>query len=230
MRSARLTLALESGALTLPATGQIAVYRPRIGDDLSGLPNGQRGGADRVQARTTTISPHGLSRWPRTAPMRPRAGLPAPLARGGACPDRRRRRQRWRRAAGDRVDGQKTDGIDAMLKDCARRVRPVARRLSKAHGKLASCRPGRICRLGGADRDGRGRFQSPCPACFRPMGRTAGRSCWRRRCRAKLPAQVVDLGAGWGYLARGDPGTRRRASGWTWSRPRRTHWTARAST
>ena len=41
MRSARLSLALETGALTLPATGQIAVYRPRIGDDLSDLPKGQ---------------------------------------------------------------------------------------------------------------------------------------------------------------------------------------------
>ena len=38
MRSARLSLALESGALDLPSQGRIAVYRPRIGDDLSDLP------------------------------------------------------------------------------------------------------------------------------------------------------------------------------------------------
>ena len=38
MRSARLSLALETGALTLPSDGRIAVYRPRIGDDLSDLP------------------------------------------------------------------------------------------------------------------------------------------------------------------------------------------------
>ena len=38
MRSARLTLALESGALSLPNVGSLAIYRPRIGDDLSDLP------------------------------------------------------------------------------------------------------------------------------------------------------------------------------------------------
>ena len=38
MRSARLSLALETGALELPARGSIAVYRPRVGDDLSALP------------------------------------------------------------------------------------------------------------------------------------------------------------------------------------------------
>ena len=38
MRSARLSLALETGALDLPSEGRIAVYRPRAGDDLSDLP------------------------------------------------------------------------------------------------------------------------------------------------------------------------------------------------
>ena len=38
MRSARLHLALETGAVVLPEQGMIAVYRPRMGDDLSGLP------------------------------------------------------------------------------------------------------------------------------------------------------------------------------------------------
>ena len=38
MRSARLSLALETGALVLPVSGTIAVYRPRVGDDLSALP------------------------------------------------------------------------------------------------------------------------------------------------------------------------------------------------
>jgi 16S rRNA (guanine1207-N2)-methyltransferase len=38
MRSARLSLALETGALELPVAGQIAIYRPHSGDDLSALP------------------------------------------------------------------------------------------------------------------------------------------------------------------------------------------------
>jgi hypothetical protein len=41
MRSARLELALESGALVLPDAGDILVLRPRAGDDLSSLPQAQ---------------------------------------------------------------------------------------------------------------------------------------------------------------------------------------------
>mgnify|MGYP000976316053 CR=1 FL=1 len=46
MRSARLELALHSGALVLPAQGDIVVLRPRAGDDLSALPH------DRVVVKT----------------------------------------------------------------------------------------------------------------------------------------------------------------------------------
>jgi 16S rRNA (guanine1207-N2)-methyltransferase len=35
MRSARLTLALDSGAFVLPADGALLVLRPHAGDDLS---------------------------------------------------------------------------------------------------------------------------------------------------------------------------------------------------
>ena len=41
MRSARLELALQSGAFTPPPTGDIAVLRPRVGDDLAALPADQ---------------------------------------------------------------------------------------------------------------------------------------------------------------------------------------------
>ena len=41
MRAVRIELALDSGAWVLPASGDIAVYRPRIGDDLSALPKGR---------------------------------------------------------------------------------------------------------------------------------------------------------------------------------------------
>ena len=38
MRSSRLTLALDTGAITLPETGRILVFRPLAGDDLSVFP------------------------------------------------------------------------------------------------------------------------------------------------------------------------------------------------
>jgi len=64
MRSARLSLALETGLLTLPSEGTIAVYRPRTGDDLSDLPRdrvrvltGFRPDADWFAARGYTVNP-----------------------------------------------------------------------------------------------------------------------------------------------------------------------------
>jgi 16S rRNA (guanine1207-N2)-methyltransferase len=82
MRSARLSLALETGALDLPPEGRIAVYRPRIGDDLSDLPRdrvvvltGFKPDHDHFAARYSVTPEPSLCRGHR---------LPAPVTRGGA--------------------------------------------------------------------------------------------------------------------------------------------------
>jgi 16S rRNA (guanine1207-N2)-methyltransferase len=191
-----LSLALDTGALSLPATGPIAVYRPRIGDDLSALP------ADRVVVLTGFKPDH--DHFAKAGAV----GVAPPYAAALVCLPRSREAARAliARAAAEvapggviAVDGQKTDGIDTALKDLRGRVR-LSESLSKAHGKLASfpagpdlsdwlARPAMV--------DG---FQT-LPGIFSADGPDRGSVLLAAALPQKLGGKVADLGAGWGYLA-----------------------------
>ena len=133
MRSARLSLALKTGAVALPAEGRIAVLRPRIGDDLSALPG------DRVVVLTgfKPDQDHFAARHPVT-PAPPYAAAIVCLPRSRAAARALIAQAAAEVAPGGRivVDGQKTDGIDTALKDLRGRV-DLSDSLSKAHGRLA---------------------------------------------------------------------------------------------
>lgn len=196
MRSARLSLALETGALDLPASGRIAVYRPRTGDDLSALPHG------RVVVLTGFKPDHDHFAVSHSVTPEP------PYAAAIVCLPRSREAARAlvARAAAEvapggwiAVDGQKTDGIDSALKDLRGRV-DLSESLSKAHGKLASfpagpdladwlARPHLV--------DG---FQT-LPGIFSADGPDRGSVLLASALPAKLGGKVADLGAGWGFLA-----------------------------
>jgi 16S rRNA (guanine1207-N2)-methyltransferase len=191
-----LSLALETGALTLPATGQIAVYRPRIGDDLSDLPNG------RVVVQTGFKPDHdhfAQSYLVTPAPPYAAALVCLPRSRDAA-------RALIARAAAEvepggviAVDGQKTDGIDSALKELRGRV-PLSESLSKAHGKLATFVAGPdlsdwLARPATADG-----FQT-LPGIFSADGPDRGSVLLAATLPVKLSGKVADLGAGWGYLA-----------------------------
>ena len=196
MRSARLSLALETGALTLPATGKIAVYRPRIGDDLAILPKGQ------VVVLTGFKPDH--DHFAQSYPVTPAP----PYAAALVCLPRSREAARAliARAAAEvapggviAVDGQKTDGIDAALKELRGRVE-LSESLSKAHGKLATFVAGPdlsdwLARPAMADG-----FQT-LPGIFSADGPDRGSVLLAAALPQKLAGKVADLGAGWGYLA-----------------------------
>ena len=197
----RLTLALSGGYVTLPGAGRIAVFGPRAGADLSALPEG------RVQVITTLrpdfdhFSAQGFDR--ATAPSgrysiafvclpRARALAQAIVAQAVACTD-----------GPVIVDGDKTDGIEAMLR--ALRAHPRATPgapLSKAHGKLIALAPGADLADWQADAPQRieGGFVT-APGCFSADGIDPGSKMLADALPATLGARVVDLGAGWGYLA-----------------------------
>ena len=201
MRSARLELALQSGALVLPATGAIAVIRPRIGDDLSLLPKervtvvtGFRPDHDAFAQQGYTVSPATTGPYAAAIVCLPRAkadarGMLADAASvvttGGPIV----------------VDGQKTDGVDSILKDL-RGLVPVSEALAKAHGKIFSFTAGPELVAWRAEpkmlTDG---FKTR-PGVFSPDGPDRGSELLAAALPAKLPARVVDLGAGWGYLSR----------------------------
>lgn len=196
MRSARLSLALESGALILPATGQIAVLRPQIGDDLSALPR------DRVVVLTgfrPDVDHFGARYSVTPAP---------PYAAAIVCLPRSREAGRAliARAAAEvapggwiAVDGQKTDGIDTALKDLRARV-DLSDSLSKAHGKLASFIAGPDLSDWRATPHRVDGFQT-LPGIFSADGPDPGSVLLAAHLPDKLTGKVADLGAGWGYLA-----------------------------
>jgi len=197
----RLRLALEAGQPALPDTGRIAVLAPREGCDLSALP------ADRVQVVTTLktdfdpLAAQGLDcvtapegRYAAALVCLPRA---RELARATVA------------AAADAtdgpviVDGDKTDGIESMLRALRDHAgAEPAQPLSKAHGKIVALAPG--ARLddwrAAAPRVIEGGFVT-APGCFSADGIDPGSKMLADTLPATLGARVVDLGAGWGYLA-----------------------------
>ncbi|WP_137111610.1 class I SAM-dependent methyltransferase [Rhodobacter sp. SY28-1] len=196
MRSARLSLALESGALTLPSAGQIAVYGPRADDDLSMLPR------DRVVALTGFKPDH--DHFAASVSVVPAA----PYAAAIVCLPRSREAARAliARAAAEvqpggwiAVDGQKTDGIDTALKDLRSRV-DLSESLSKAHGKLASFLAGPDLTDWSARPSVVDGFQT-LPGIFSADGPDPGSVMLAANLPAKLGGKIADLGAGWGFLA-----------------------------
>ncbi len=196
MRSARLSLALETGALTLPPGGRIAVYGPRAGDDLSMLPR------DRVVALTGFKPDH--DHFAASVSVVP----DPPYAAAIVCLPRSREAARAliARAAAEvepggwiAVDGQKFDGVDTALKDLRSRV-DLSDSLSKAHGKLASFQAGPDLSDWRAKPHQVDRFQT-LPGIFSADGPDPGAVLLAAHLPDKLGGKVADLGAGWGYLA-----------------------------
>ena len=196
MRSARLSLALETGALVLPPTGQIAVLRPQAGDDLSALPR------DRVVV-LTGFRPD-VDHFGANYSVTPAAPYTAAIV----CLPRSREAGRAliAQAAAEvapggwiAVDGQKTDGIDTALKDLRGRV-DLSDSLSKAHGKLASFQAGPDLSDWRATPHQLDGFQT-LPGIFSADGPDPGSVLLAAHLPEKLGGKVADLGAGWGYLA-----------------------------
>lgn len=194
--------------MALPDTGAIAVYRPRIGDDLSALPR------DRVVVVTGFKPDHdhfGKLYAVTPAPPYAAAIVCLPRSRDGA-------RALIAQAASEVapgglvvVDGQKTDGIDSALKELRGRVE-LSESLSKAHGKLASftARPD-LSDWAARPRMIEGGYQT-LPGIFSADAPDRGSVLLASALPAKFGGKVADLGAGWGYLARAilaHPGVKR---------------------
>lgn len=194
MRSARLELALQSGALVLPALGDIVVLRPRAGDDLQALPQ------ERVVVKTGFKPDHDYfaAQGYRMEGAGPVAIVCVPRAKAEA-------RALMAEAAGADiivVDGQKTDGVETLLKDCKALGLEVGQALSKAHGKLALVVPGpELAAWAAKPVVVEGGFQT-LPVVFSADGPDRGSALLAAALPAKLGGRVADLGAGWGYLSR----------------------------
>ncbi|MFN4058729.1 MAG: class I SAM-dependent methyltransferase [Roseinatronobacter sp.] len=197
-RDARLTLAFAEG-LSLPA-GAITVLRPRAGEsfaplDSAGLTLVQsfRPDHDALQQAGYTVVADFIAA-PVTLVCLPRSKAEA--------------LDLIAQAAGSDlvlVDGQKTDGIDSVLKAVRARA-DILGVVSKAHGKLFWFSPK------GADLSERratpqmvkgpsGTRFVTLPGVFSSDGVDPASALLAAHLPDDLPAQIADLGAGWGVLA-----------------------------
>ena len=198
MRAARLELALDYGAWILPPSGDIAVMRPRAGDDLSALPKsrtvvltGFRPDQDwfaaqgyRVEGKSFAAALVCLPRA-RAEALAMLAEAAAMVGPGGAMA----------------VDGQKTDGFDSALKDLRGAGFVTGEVVSKAHGKFVSFVAARTPEAWAAADTHVDGFVTR-PGVFSADGSDRGSQLLVAALPADLPTRVADLGAGWGFLSR----------------------------
>lgn len=192
--TARLTHALETGALVLPE-GRIAVFAPSSEIELSAL----------QRAQVTVISrfaPDVLLWEQRGYEVRQSADGDFAVAFVALPRAKEAARAMLAEAAAVSdlliVDGQKTDGIAPMIKALGAKAR-LDGTISKAHGKLIWCAAPDLTDWAGRPRDVGGFITRP--GVFSADGPDKG-SVALAEALPDVAGHVVDLGAGWGFLSR----------------------------
>lgn len=199
MLNSRLSLALDDGLLSLPETGQIVVFGARADHDLSALPK------DRV------VIVQGF--YPDHAALTAQGFTVETTAHGDFAAavvfiSRAKQEARDMVATAMRVtangpvfvDGQKTDGIDSVLKDCKKRASTSAP-YSKAHGKVFSITGGDFTGWIAEETILEGDFKT-APGVFSANKIDKGSALLAATLPDTIKGRVADLGAGWGYLSR----------------------------
>ena len=197
MLSTRLATLLGSGSVALPDDGRIGVIGPPAGTDLSMLPKDRVTVVQRLYpdhrafaeaGYTTTVTPEGpfslaIIALPRAkAEARARIAAVRDVTTGPLL-----------------IDGQKTDGIDSLLKELKARG-DVTEVLSKAHGKLCVVEDGNFEDWHAEPGEADGFVTHP--GVFSADGIDPGSAALISALPQTLSGHVVDLGAGWGVLAK----------------------------
>ena len=201
MSGERLSLALGLGD-ALPSEGRILVIGPRAGTDLSGLDparvtaeQGFRPDHDALAALGYTVVPEAQGSFSAALIFLPRArdAGRALVARAA---------QMVLPGAPIWIDGQKTDGVDTMLRDLRARA-AVDAPLSKAHGKifrLANPGPAALADWRAQDLQPLPGFVT-VPGVFSSDHVDPGSAALADALPHDLHGRIADLGAGWGWLA-----------------------------
>lgn len=203
MKISRLSTLLDDAPDLLPAEGTVLVLGPRAGSDLSALPvdrvravQGFRPDHDALAAQgyKVTAEPAGNDHAAALVILpRSRAEGRAMVAEAAA---------RVRPGAPVWIDGQKTDGIDTMLRDLRGRAE-VAGSLVKAHGRIFAFAGGDAAPFA----DWQAQPLTPAegfrtmPGVFSAEAVDRGSLLLAAALPADLKGRVADLGAGWGWLA-----------------------------
>ncbi|MCF8511644.1 MAG: methyltransferase [Rhodobacteraceae bacterium] len=199
MRSARLEMALESGAFVLPPEGDIAVLAPQAGDDLSALPKarvvvltGFKPDFDQFQRQGYRME-CGRAAAAIVCLPRAKAEALALIARAFTLVPP---------GAPVLIDGQKTDGPEPILKLARAAGLSHGEVISKAHGKAFVLTAGTVPTGWAAQpRQIDGGFTT-LPGVFSADGPDRGSVLLAATLPVKLSGHIADLGAGWGFLSR----------------------------
>lgn len=203
MKTSRLSTLLDDTPDLLPQAGTVLVLGPRAGSDLSALPvervravQGFRPDHDALAAQGYKVAPVAEGSDHAAALVilpRSRAEGRAMVAEAAA---------RVRPGAPVWIDGQKTDGIDTMLRDIRGRAE-VPGSLAKAHGRIFGFAGGEAARFA----DWQAQPLAPAegfrtyPGVFSAEAVDRGSLLLAAALPADLKGRVADLGAGWGWLA-----------------------------
>ena len=198
-RVSRLPVAMAEGGLILPEVGNIAVFAPRAGADLTAL----------TLERCHIISDFkpdfdhfaGLGFQCFTKPQGRYSAAVICLPRAKALA-RALVAQAARVTDGFVIiDGAKTDGVETLLRDCRKRV-AITGPISKAHGKVfwLSAGTGFADWAAGEAQEIEGGFIT-APGVFSADGIDPASQLLADHLPRKLGARVADLGGGWGYLS-----------------------------
>ena len=202
----RLSLALRSGALSLPDAGTITVLRATPSEFVISADRGRivceqgfRPLHDDLAARGVSVDPH--VEGPATAVVvnlgRTRAENLGNVGRG----------LRMLRAGGLLVvDGSKTEGVDSLARQVAK-VLPLDSQFPKAHGRAfwltrPETLPPEVAKwvAGAEPRKNDAGFLTG-PGMFSPDHPDPGSVRLAEALDGRLKGRVADLGAGWGWLA-----------------------------
>ena len=196
MAGERLSLAV--GQFVLPEEGQIAVFGPRELADVAALPKERLVISQPLKPAHDVFASAGFENaiapegdFSAVIVFLPRAKALAQLLIAKAA------------TPGGRVlvDGQKTDGVDSLLKACKKRA-DIGGSISKVHGKLFWFDGGDFADWLQTDaKEVEGGFQTR-PGVFSADGIDPASRALAAALPKKLGKQVADLGAGWGYLSR----------------------------
>lgn len=201
-RALRLELALESG-LGIPDTGPIAVFHPHAGEWFGPLP----------RERLIVITPHAPDFTAFAAQgYTCRQTAEGRFAAAVVCLPRGRAEGRDLIAAACTVtdgpvivDGQKYDGVDAVLRELRGHVE-LSEAIAKGHGKIAWFNAPDATfddwrAVAGDCTDDAGRVYRTQPGVFSADGVDPASALLAQALPAGLKGVAADFGAGWGYLS-----------------------------
>lgn len=194
MVSPRLSLVLDGQ----DQPQKVVVYRPRAEVDLSDLSGSQVHIVQGFKPDYDAFVAQGFAA--STAPE-------GQYDLGIVCVPRAKREARAliadaaSRCARVIVDGQKTDGIDSLLKD-VRKLADVTKLISKAHGKAFSFAGGDFAQWTDPGALGSVEGFETRLGVFSADRIDKASAALVAALPAKLPAKLADFGAGWGYLSR----------------------------